>query len=86
VPPRAQYSMSVSIGLPARSSTSREAEPVRKLLPKIETPVLIITGDHDPGVLPVNGEYLRERLPHNKSVKLMLAISPGQTPLTNTLT
>ena len=34
-----------------------------KLLPTIETPVQIITGDHDPGVLPVNGEYLQERLP-----------------------
>jgi pimeloyl-ACP methyl ester carboxylesterase len=38
-----------------------------KLLPTIETPVQIITGDHDPGVLPVNGEYLHKRLPHNKS-------------------
>ena len=38
-----------------------------KLLPAIETPVQIITGDHDPGVLPVNGEYLHKRLPHNKS-------------------
>jgi pimeloyl-ACP methyl ester carboxylesterase len=26
----------------------------------------IITGDHDPGVLPVNGDYLHERLPHSK--------------------
>ena len=39
---------------------------LRDLLPHIETPVQIITGDHDPGVLPVNGEYLHERLPHNK--------------------
>ena len=39
---------------------------LRDLLPDIETPVQIITGDHDPGVLPVNGEYLHERLPHNK--------------------
>jgi pimeloyl-ACP methyl ester carboxylesterase len=39
---------------------------LRDLLPNIETPVQIITGDHDPGVLPVNGEYLDERLPHNK--------------------
>jgi pimeloyl-ACP methyl ester carboxylesterase len=37
-----------------------------ELLPKIETPVLIIAGDHDPGVLPVNAEYLHERLPANK--------------------
>jgi pimeloyl-ACP methyl ester carboxylesterase len=39
---------------------------LRDLLQHIETPVQIITGDHDPGVLPVNGEYLHERLPHNK--------------------
>src|SRR5882724_12456059 len=38
-----------------------------KLLPTIETPVQIITGGRDPGVLPVNGEYLHERLPHSKS-------------------
>jgi pimeloyl-ACP methyl ester carboxylesterase len=37
-----------------------------ELLPKIETPVLIIAGDHDPGVLPVNAEYVHERLPANK--------------------
>jgi pimeloyl-ACP methyl ester carboxylesterase len=36
------------------------------LLSMIQTPVQIITGDHDPGVLPVNGEYLHERLPHNR--------------------
>ena len=30
------------------------------------TPVQIITGDHDPGVLPVNGDYLHERLPHSQ--------------------
>src|SRR5712692_10815019 len=41
-----------------------------KLLPTIETPVQIITGDHDPGVLPVNGEYLHERLPYSKSDKV----------------
>ena len=39
---------------------------LRDLLPQIDTPVQIITGDHDPGVLPVNGQYLHERLPHNK--------------------
>lgn len=37
------------------------------LLPTIETPVQIITGDHDRGVFPVNGDYLHQRLPHNKS-------------------
>ena len=39
---------------------------LRNLLPHIQMPVQIITGDHDPGVLPVNGEYLHERLPHNR--------------------
>jgi pimeloyl-ACP methyl ester carboxylesterase len=34
------------------------------------TPVQIITGNHDPGVLPVNGDYLHERLPHNKYDKI----------------
>jgi pimeloyl-ACP methyl ester carboxylesterase len=41
-----------------------------KLLPNIETPVQIITGDHDTGVLPVNGDYLHEQLPHSKSDKI----------------
>src|SRR6266403_765100 len=41
-----------------------------KLLPDVETPVQIITGDHDTGVLPVNGDYLHERLPHSKSDKV----------------
>ena len=41
-----------------------------KLLPNIQTPVQIITGDHDTGVLPVNGDYLHERLPHSKSDKV----------------
>jgi pimeloyl-ACP methyl ester carboxylesterase len=41
-----------------------------KLLPTIETRVQIITGDHDPGVLPVNGDYLHDRLPHNKHDKV----------------
>jgi pimeloyl-ACP methyl ester carboxylesterase len=36
------------------------------LLPDIRTPVQIIQGDHDPGVLPVNAEFLHERLPHSK--------------------
>ena len=43
-----------------------ELPTLRDLLPDIQTPVQIITGDHDPGVLPVNGQYLHERLPHNK--------------------
>jgi pimeloyl-ACP methyl ester carboxylesterase len=41
-----------------------------KLLPSIETPVQIITGDHDPGVLPVNGDFLHERLPRSKHDKV----------------
>lgn len=40
------------------------------LLPTIKTPVQVITGDHDPGVLPVNGDYLHDRLPHNKYDKV----------------
>jgi pimeloyl-ACP methyl ester carboxylesterase len=40
------------------------------LLATIKTPVQIITGDHDPGVLPVNGDYLHDRLPHNKYDKV----------------
>jgi pimeloyl-ACP methyl ester carboxylesterase len=40
------------------------------LLPTIETPVQIITGAHDVGVLPVNGDYLHERLPRSKHDKI----------------
>jgi pimeloyl-ACP methyl ester carboxylesterase len=47
-----------------------ELPKLSELLPTIETPVQIITGDHDPGVLPVNGDYLHERLPHNKFDKV----------------
>jgi pimeloyl-ACP methyl ester carboxylesterase len=39
---------------------------LRDLLPKIETPVLIIAGARDPVVPPVNAEYLHERLPKSK--------------------
>jgi pimeloyl-ACP methyl ester carboxylesterase len=51
-------------------SYSTELPVLGKLLPTIETPVQIITGDHDPGVLPVNGDYLHDRLPHNKHDKV----------------
>src|SRR5713226_3353628 len=51
-------------------SYSTELPVLGKLLPTIETPVQIITGDHDPGVLPVNGEYLHKWLPHCKSDKV----------------
>jgi pimeloyl-ACP methyl ester carboxylesterase len=51
-------------------SYKTELPVLAKLLPTIETPVQIITGDHDPGVLPVNGDYLHERLPHSKSDKV----------------
>ncbi|MEY2524561.1 MAG: hypothetical protein QOJ66_3126 [Ilumatobacteraceae bacterium] len=44
----------------------QELPVLAKLLGSIDTPVQIITGDHDPGVLPVNGTFLSERLPHNK--------------------
>ena len=36
------------------------------LLPKIQTPVQIISGRRDAAVPPVNGEFLRERLPNSK--------------------
>ena len=36
------------------------------LLPQIQTPTQIIQGDHDPAVLPVNAQFLHERLPHSK--------------------
>ena len=39
---------------------------LRDLLPTIETPVVIINGARDPGVPPVNAEYLHERLPNSK--------------------
>src|SRR5260370_10722464 len=41
-----------------------------KLLPTIMTPVQIITRDHAPRVLPVNGDYLHEQLLHNKYDKI----------------
>jgi pimeloyl-ACP methyl ester carboxylesterase len=37
-----------------------------ELLPQIRTPVAILQGAHDPGVLPVNAQYLRDRLPNSK--------------------
>ncbi|WP_127505785.1 alpha/beta fold hydrolase [Actinoplanes solisilvae] len=36
------------------------------LLPEIETPVRIIAGDHDGGVLAANATFLRERLPESR--------------------
>jgi pimeloyl-ACP methyl ester carboxylesterase len=36
------------------------------LLPQIETPVQIIQGNRDTGVLPGNAQYLRDRLPNSK--------------------
>jgi len=40
------------------------------LLPSIETPVLIIAGRNDPIVPPGNGQFLADRLPHNRYVLL----------------
>jgi pimeloyl-ACP methyl ester carboxylesterase len=37
-----------------------------ELMPQIRTPVEIIQGAHDPGVLPVNAQYLRDRLPASR--------------------
>jgi pimeloyl-ACP methyl ester carboxylesterase len=39
---------------------------LRDLLPQIQTPVEIISGERDPVVPPVNGEFLRDRLPKSK--------------------
>jgi pimeloyl-ACP methyl ester carboxylesterase len=39
---------------------------LRDLLPEIQTPVLVLQGDHDPYVPPANGEYLHERLPNSE--------------------
>jgi pimeloyl-ACP methyl ester carboxylesterase len=36
------------------------------LLPHINTPVQIIHGDHDAAFLPINANFLHERLPHSK--------------------
>jgi pimeloyl-ACP methyl ester carboxylesterase len=36
------------------------------LLSQIETPVQIIAGGRDPAVLPVNGQFLHDRLPNSK--------------------
>jgi pimeloyl-ACP methyl ester carboxylesterase len=37
-----------------------------ELMPQIRTPVEIIQGAHDPAVLPVNAQYLRDRLPASR--------------------
>jgi pimeloyl-ACP methyl ester carboxylesterase len=37
-----------------------------ELLGRINTPVLVLQGDHDPYVPPANGRYLDERLPHSR--------------------
>ena len=37
-----------------------------ELLPEIQTPVLVLQGDHDPYVPPTNGNYLHERLPNSR--------------------
>jgi pimeloyl-ACP methyl ester carboxylesterase len=47
-------------------SYPRELELLRDVLPQIETPVQIITGQRDAVVPPVNAEYLHERLPRSE--------------------
>lgn len=42
----------------------RDLPRLEGLLPTIRTPVLVISGAHDPIVPPVNGDFLVERLPH----------------------
>ena len=39
---------------------------LRELLPRIQTPVLIINGRRDPVVPPVNAEFLHQRLPRSR--------------------
>ena len=43
-----------------------ELEILRDVLPRIQTPVQIISGLRDAVVPPVNAEYLHERLPHSE--------------------
>jgi pimeloyl-ACP methyl ester carboxylesterase len=43
-----------------------ELDALRDVLPRIETPVQIISGRRDAVVPPVNAEYLHERLPHSE--------------------
>jgi pimeloyl-ACP methyl ester carboxylesterase len=43
-----------------------ELEVLREVLPRIQTPVQIISGQRDRVVPPVNAEYLCERLPHSE--------------------
>jgi len=43
-----------------------ELEVLRDVLAHIETPVQILNGRRDTAVLPVNAEYLHERLPHSE--------------------
>jgi pimeloyl-ACP methyl ester carboxylesterase len=50
-----------------------------ELLPQVQTPVQIIQGDHDPAVLPVNAEFLDERLPTASSTSLTRATSRTRT-------
>lgn len=47
-------------------SYDTELPVLQVLLPSIETPVLILQGDHDPYVPPVNARYLDERLPNRR--------------------
>jgi pimeloyl-ACP methyl ester carboxylesterase len=44
----------------------RDLPRLQALLPHIETPVLILAGDHDPIVPPGNGQLLADLLPHNR--------------------
>ncbi len=39
---------------------------LKELLPKIETPVLILAGKSDPIVPPANGQFLKDRLPRSR--------------------
>ena len=47
-------------------SYESELPVLAELLPEISTPVLVLQGDHDPYVPPVNAQYLHGRLPHSR--------------------
>jgi len=47
-------------------SFPKELPVLRDLLPRIQTPVLIVSGRRDAVVPPVNAEYLHERLPRSE--------------------
>jgi pimeloyl-ACP methyl ester carboxylesterase len=45
---------------------TRDLPRLKELLRNIETPVLIIAGEHDPIVPPPNGQLLADHIPHSR--------------------